>query len=444
MTLTRQRLSTIIGYATLVATALFVRVYYVLHSQPEIALRADAGQYFRIAINLVESGVYSTAFPGQGTPLPDSYRSPGYPTLIALPLALSGDIGAAYWTILLLQALLGAIGTLLVYRLGRQWMGRGWSLAAALIFAFWPHLIVQDASILTESVFGFLLLCAVFTMSGALSSNRLVSWIASGSVFGAAALVNSMIVPFALAVSAWTLIARERRSALIFAVLSLLPAAAWQARDAKIDRPEVKTAGGRLFENVLIGLEPDFKPSYRDKEDPRAAAARQRVAEGSTLYAHDRGKAYVWVFERISQNPLKYLLWCLRKPQLLWAWDVAQGAGDIYIYPMLYSPFEGNTFYRVDAAVCFGANAPLMVAAFCSVILLAFKVFRRRLDDLNRAALLLCGVMFLYANVLYAVLEPDARYANPFRAFEILLAISLVAHMALGFRKLRRSRTQSD
>jgi hypothetical protein len=234
------------------------------------------------------------------------------------------------------------------------------------------------------------------------------------------------------------LVARGWRNAMFFLILALMPPLLWAVRDAQIETPAVKSAGGRLFENVLVGLEPDFKPSYRDTRDPNAEAARRRVSEGTELYYRDKGLAYRSVATRISEEPTHYFFWFLRKPAVLWRWDIGQGAGDIYIYPMASSPFESNTFYRAAASICFGLNMPLMLAAFGSTLVLIVATFRRSAPRQNRAYQL-CGVIFLYGVVVYTVLNPDARYANPFRPFEIVLAVGLVADLAQYFRKQRAS-----
>lgn len=435
MNLSSQRASTLICLF-LGALAFALRLYYVVHAQPEMLIRADASQYFRIAINVVDHGVYSDAMRGEAAPPADSYRGPGYPTLIALPLALSRDALTTYWSILFLQAALGAGVAVLGFILARRWLSPGFALACGVLVAVWPHLIVQSGCLLTESPFGFLLVGGIYLTLRALESGRIVYHVAAAVAFACAALTNSMIVFFPLVLFGMILVGRGWRNATLFLLLALAPPLLWAVRDARIEAPGVKSAGGRLFENVLVGLEPDFRPSYRDTLDPEAEAARDRVNEGIDLYYRDRRLAYRSVAIRISEQPLHYFFWFLQKPAVLWRWDIAQGAGDIYIYPMVSSPFEGNAFYRIVASICAGLNPPLILAALGGALLLILSALRRTLSDQNQAYKL-CGAIFLYAVVLYTVLNPDARYANPFRPFEIMMAMSFVAGIAHQMRKRR-------
>ena len=430
------RRATAIVCLVLGAFALAFRLYYIFSAEPAALLRADAAQYFRIAINVVDHGVYSDAVRGDATPPPESYRGPGYPTLIAIPWALSQDVKTTYWAMLILQAALGAGVAVLVFLLSRHWMAEKFALAAGLLVSIWPHLVVQTGCLLTESVFGFLLVAALYLTFRALVSKKAGYGVVAALAYACAALINSMIVLFPLLVFALILCVRGWRHGVLFLVLALTPPLLWEVRDVRIEAPGVKTAGGRLFENVLVGLEPDYKPIYRDSKDPKAQEARERMAEISALYNRDKVAAYRSILTRISEHPTQYLAWFLRKPVLLWQWDVAQGAGDIYIYPMVSSPFESHPLYRIVDFLCFAINLPLMIAAFCSAALLLLALVRRGVRGQNQAYLLCCGI-FLYAVILYTVLNPDARYANPFRPFEIALACGFIANIAQHLRKER-------
>ena len=201
------------------ALAFALRLHYVLYAQPEMLIRADAAQYFRIAINVVDHGVYSDAMRSDTAPSPDSYRGPGYPTLIALPLALSHDSMTTYWSILVLQAALGAGVAVLVFLLARRWMPPGFALASGLLVAIWPHLIVQAGCLLTESPFGFLLVGGIYLSLRALESDRMAYSMAAAVAFACAALMNSMIVLFPLVVFGMILAARGWRNATLFLIL---------------------------------------------------------------------------------------------------------------------------------------------------------------------------------------------------------------------------------
>jgi hypothetical protein len=245
-----------------------------------------------------------------------------------------------------------------------------------------------------------------------------------------------MILILPLLVCFRLLVPVSKRYALLFAVISLFPSTLWMIRDATIEAPAARSASGRLIENVLIGVEPDFNLAYRDPSDPRGQAARLWVGKTNHLYYENRRAAIDVVTARILDEPLRYTLWFLQKPFLLWSWSIGQGAGDLYIYPMLSSPFEQNPLYRLIAAICHGLNVPLIAAAFAMILLYVSSIWRKERSD-PAIGLRLCIWMFCYAEVVYTLLTPDARYANPFRPFELALAVTFVGNF-LDYVRVRR------
>src|SRR5690606_26790958 len=112
--------------------ALLARLYYVETAVIDGPIRGDAVAYFSYASNLADHGVFSSARPGTGEPLvPDSYRDPGYPFLVAVLMRwLGGE--AWYPTLLQLQAMLGAATVGLALALARRWMTAPWLAAAGI------------------------------------------------------------------------------------------------------------------------------------------------------------------------------------------------------------------------------------------------------------------------------------------------------------------------
>src|SRR5215469_5949991 len=99
--------------AAVVLFALALRVLYVATARIDQPVYGDGLHYLVYAINLVQHGVYSSSAPG-GVLVPDSYRAPGFPLLIAAGLSLGGgDFGAAIHFVQYTQALLGAATVLL-------------------------------------------------------------------------------------------------------------------------------------------------------------------------------------------------------------------------------------------------------------------------------------------------------------------------------------------
>jgi len=424
------------------AAALAIRLGYIFTAEVDKPFAGDAGQYFRIAINLVRHGVFSTAIPGNEAPLPDTYRAPGYPAFVAIPFAITGSIDSSYWVVLICQALFGALSAVVVFRLCQRWLTTNYASVAALLVAFWPHLITQGGYILTESVFGAAVMVSILMVVRAVEADRPAAYLAAGVSFSVAVLVNQMLALLVLLLIPMLVRRRGWSPALLFLAAATCLPLAWAVRDARTQSPVALSSGARFFENVVVGMEPDFYRYYADQNDALGVAARKRVQLDQALYARDKNAAYRQVFTRLFDNPFHYVEVFARKPLLLWAWSIAGGGGDIYLYPMISSPFETNGVYRSIAAICHGLNLPMAIAAASMVFLLLLARWRAPLAN-GELGLAICALVFCYATGVYTLLSPDVRYATPFRAVEIILAVTFLAR-TLGYVEASRARTRHE
>lgn len=418
-----------------VVGALLIRLYYVNVAVVDSPLRSDAGQYVRIALNVLDHGTFSTGDPRADVVAPDTYRAPGYPALIAVVVKIAGA-DQAYDAMLLLQCLLGAATTGLTILLARQFMGGTYACVAGLLVAIWPHLVTIGGLLLTETVFGFLLVTASYFFVKGLQSERTSWYFAAGAALGLAALINQVIVGLSIPLVIYMVASRRWSAAVIVVLLALVPPTLWAVRDAHTTSPDRKSGASRLFENVLIGLEPDFVPRYRaGGNEPQAVAARERIDAGLELFDRSHSAAISSVIRRLSDDPWSALKWYLTKPALFWSWSILQGHGDIYVYPTVSSPYERVSALRILCSLCHGLNPVLFVAALYSscVCLLG----RRK-----AIAGVVVGGMFIFATVIHSALAVDVRYSLPFRPFEMILAafvFSLIVSAAQRARDARRN-----
>ena len=418
---------------SIVFFALWFRLEYQAHTIVDTPLRADAAQYYSIGWNLVHHGVVSMAIPDSVAPSPDSYRSPGYPLLVALSIQLGGD-EKGYHYLLLLQALLGALSVGLTIAIARQWLSFTYAIIAGLTAAIWPHLVTLSGYVLTETFFGFTLLLGSYLLIIARRNQRTYQYVLSGLVFAYSALINPAILLFPVVIAA-VLFFSQRKFVVIFLLCALSFPVAWAARSAMLD--SAKTSSGRLLENILAGTEPDFDYNF----SPAALVAKSRVSAGVKQYRNDFPAALGMIVDRFTENPAFYANWYfVQKPLRFWQWSIL-GDGDIYVYPVFVSPFQTNAFFRAIVSLCYSLNIFLMAAAFCFVLVFSVKSFRHGLRDQDMPVVFIT-LLFVYATVLHSVLTPDPRYATPFRAFEILLALSLLAAIQEYIQKNGQSKLQ--
>ncbi len=173
----RQRIRALALALAVTALALLVRGLFSLYTPVVDPLRADAGQYAGYGLNIAEYGVFSGQYPTD-RPQPDSYRSPGYPALVAIAVKLAGT-GGYYPLLLASNALLGAMTCGLVVALGARFLPLWGAALAGLLLAMSPHHISVGNYVLSETLFGFALTSCLYLLSRGLDSRR------AGTLLGA-------------------------------------------------------------------------------------------------------------------------------------------------------------------------------------------------------------------------------------------------------------------
>ena len=210
-------MSTRIAAAFVVAcfgVGLLLRIAYLDHVDFQTPLRADARQYFIYGYNLAAHGTFAHEFADD--PTPDSFRSPGFPALIALAVWSTGDgadaspdefLPRVLWTQALLSALLGP----LTFALGRRFLPTAAAAFASALVALSPHLVTLSGYLLTETLFAFWLLLGLVGFVAAWQARSRVWFALAGAAFGAAQLTNStaLFAPLVLVAIAAAFEARD-------------------------------------------------------------------------------------------------------------------------------------------------------------------------------------------------------------------------------------------
>lgn len=441
-----------LALVSITVLALAMRWYYVSTAVVLNPVRGDATQYYSYAWNLVHHGVFSNDVPGALTVSPDNYRDPGYPLFLALWMKALGAGGAWYAAVLLCQALLGALTVTLATQLGRCWLSPRWAIGAGLLMAVWPHSIAINGYLLTETLFGFLIALALLLFAHA-SRQANTKWaIAAGLTFGAAALTNAIMLPFALLLAGflgWRKLA-PHRICVALAVAGLLLPGSWAIRNAQITAPQSDGSSmDRALQNLVQGAWPSYHSAWRDSALGDATTqARARVTLHAMDVEYDTLRASPVMgskamLQRLGEHPLHYAVWYLiRKPYQLWGWNIQIGQGDIYVYPTKNAPFQTSPAWIALAAICHAINPLLMFLALAGFW--AAWPRTRHSAALSAAASeaaavpVICMVMF--ATLVYSALQAEPRYSIAFRPFEILLALTPLA----GFNHWWRERSQTS
>jgi 4-amino-4-deoxy-L-arabinose transferase-like glycosyltransferase len=257
--------------------ALVPRILYLFWAP--VFIGGDSAQYFQPVYDLLDSGRFTLSLK----------RPPLYPWLLyAEQLAF----GPSFVPMIALQHLLGAIGVVLTYWIGRlawdgsvgRWAG---ALAAALLTLSSPTLRWEHF-LMSEGPFAFLLTLAMLSIVIGLRRPGWWPWASAGLVLGLAILTRSagqvaffVVPPMILLVErSWR--AAIWKSALMFAVCAVVTVP-WMLRNQVVHGTftTAGAAGQNLVTFVAIIHRPDFsfdEPLVTAVDaDPNLAFARQQI-----------------------------------------------------------------------------------------------------------------------------------------------------------------------
>lgn len=164
----------------------------------------DAAAYAAIAANL-ERGEGFTV--GAEATQPSSNYSPGLPLIVAGVYELTGGVHERLARVLL--ALVGTLGALFAYLLGRRLFGFAAGLVAALAVAVYPALVEYQGMLMSEPLAATLLSGAVLAIFWAWDGGSLWRWLLPGALLGVLTLTRpeylgvSVLLAAAVALLSW-------------------------------------------------------------------------------------------------------------------------------------------------------------------------------------------------------------------------------------------------
>lgn len=438
--------------------AVFIRFEYLKHTEAEILIRGDAYQYYAYGFNLRHFGVFSHDT-DRAQPVPDSYRSPGYPLLIAALIFIRGDTGF-YPLILYVQAILNALLVIFTFFLGIKLLPRWAALLACIWVAFSPHLISITSYVLGETLFAVVLLLAVLSFYEALRHQKMSGYVIAALFFGMAYLINEtvLLLPHFLAAVACSIAGSTSRSGphpirrrylLAFVLLFSLVPAWWLYRSSQlpVDAPR---GSQRALATLSHGAYPGFvhkDPAYKNypyREDPRQPEFSRSLSGFAGI-----------LWERFKQRPVRYISWYLfEKPYYFWRWGnlqsykgtvVPKGSGDVYFYPVKTSLYMTSRLADVSRQ-CMRYLHPVILLLALASIPLAWANCRHMQagQDLSRTPVFMLTIG-VYYTLVYSIFAPWPRYSVPLRP--VLFICAAWSAAAIGeriFRQVKHHLTQHN
>lgn len=421
------------------------RLYYVTQSVvvQNVYLpgaSGNAAQYYNYARNLVQHGVFS-AQPSRLLPPPgDSFRDPGYPVFLAAWMKIFQQWDSWYAAVLFSQAILSAATVVFWLCLGRRWMPTGWLAVAGAFMAIWPHSVAMSSNLLSETLYSFLVALAMYVFGASLDKPSFRWAIVSGFCFSLAAYTNGVLTPFAALLVAYML-TRKRipaKIALTLIATTLCLTAPWMIRN-HMQQTDQPSSTDRALMNLVEGSWPIYHSADMASilaHNPQATRVMGQINQEITVIESDHRAGLATMLQRMAQNPSYYVLWYLKKPALLWAWDIRIGVGDIYFHETYHSPFNTNALWRAIEALCHACNWLLLVLALITCLLVLLK--KNQKQDMASVALLM-----IFVTAVHSILQAEPRYSIPYRGAEIMLGI-FAAHWITTYISKLRTRSKDN
>jgi len=179
----------IIITAFIVQVVAFFAFWFVSRTQNlDLAvLTGDSSSYRTLAENLLQNRVFSSSLIAPFSP--ESFRTPGYPLLLAVLFFFLRN-----WIVVLFaQGLLVAFLPLLVYLVGKR-LNEKAAFLASLIFIFEPTRIFLSNTLLSDILFSLLLIASLFFFLRFFDEFKTKDILISGLLLGFAVLVRAVAV----------------------------------------------------------------------------------------------------------------------------------------------------------------------------------------------------------------------------------------------------------
>lgn len=229
--------------ALVLATALLLRLGFVLLYPQVPPVIGDDRMYDQVAWSLATGNGFSGGFAGQterpGRPAqldiqgsPEIGIGPVYPALLAV---IYWVFGHAFWVVRVAQALLGCLAVVVMYRLAADAFGAAVARLSAVLMAVYPAFIIYSGVLLTETLSVALLAVLIWMVHRAIQLSSSRRWALAGAVAGLAVLLREeilLLLPVLIGAGLWLAPNRVRlKHIAVLGLVTVLTVGVWTARN---------------------------------------------------------------------------------------------------------------------------------------------------------------------------------------------------------------------
>jgi 4-amino-4-deoxy-L-arabinose transferase-like glycosyltransferase len=389
--------------------ALAVRFAFLAFTGPHTG--GDSPEYVTLAHNIAVRNGYTLSLSAPFIPM--VRRAPAYPAFLAL---ITGSGPANPYTIAAVQIFLDSAVAAGIVLLTPAVPRNGVRLAAAVMYAIHPAAVAASSTLLSESLFTFLVACSACLVIAARRDDRLALASLAGVVMGLSVLCRPIAMVYATCTVIVLLAWRGRPRAIGHAALFLAGCALtifpWTIRCTAVT--------GRLVIAQAAGITNWYLPTRSDwnqndqatiwrefAKDPygQRLNAAQTPAEIVAASSYGTGLA----IRNVRADPRAYLLSRIRTyPHLF----ISTFSGTVGVEQTLGAVLAGRRF---GTAALMGG---LLVAFSLLPIAAAAVGFRRALRDVAGG---LCGALVISTLLVHLPMWIEYRYWLPVLPYELAL-----------------------
>lgn len=152
----------------------------------------DCGEYYSIARNILRSGTFSQS---EAAPFaPDTWRTPGYPMLLAAGMFIVGDSPTG---LIIFQQVAAILSVLIFFHVASRHMSAGRAVTASAIFLIEPYHLIYSFWLLSTTFFTLALLAAWWAWERTRVSPSVRNLVLLGFLSGLLVLIwpGAMLIP---------------------------------------------------------------------------------------------------------------------------------------------------------------------------------------------------------------------------------------------------------
>jgi hypothetical protein len=329
---------------------LIVRTFFVsLHQRPLIS---DEREYHYLGRTLATQHVYSY----DGTPT--AYRPVGYPAFIAAVYSIIESPAAVKYV----QVILDCLIILLLYYMVPEWPQRN-RLIAAGVWALYPPAILYTNFLMSETLFTFLLVVALFLLTR-LNHRSKAALLFAGIILGYLLLLKPHFLLFLLIVGlAYKKLEMEKRQVGLLTIGILVVTLPWLVRNAvQLGTFSLATNGGI---NLLIGNHPHATGAYALTFPPEAI-------EGATTEVEVDRLATNYAMKYIFDHPVRFALNAVKKFAHLFSTEGGLLVWSFHPEPESRSASYAEKYSEIPLPLSLLVNVPYICIVLGSIVGLAF------------------------------------------------------------------------